>query len=170
MTIRWLVSTALCFCIAPTGFAQTLLRAYCGKNGRAHLLYRNGAARTPASEPKQVGCEDISIAGDQQTAGWSVLVENCCTSYPIPTSLVLYRNRKKTVISPGLMIWQWHFVGNGDRVAVLQGPVHGWASSADLYDARSGKLLSSWEGGSSAPEWANGWKNQLEPRKADTER
>jgi hypothetical protein len=36
-----------------------------------------------------------------------VLVDNCCTSYAIPTAIVVYKDGRKTVISPGQMIYEW---------------------------------------------------------------
>ena len=121
---------------------RNVSRAYIGDDGRAHVVYVNGADRVFPPEQPQVGCENVSVAQDKHAVGWSILVENCCTSYPIATAVVVYRASKKTVISPDLMIYEWRFVGRGDRVAVLFGPVHGWAAGANYYDARSGRLLS----------------------------
>jgi hypothetical protein len=142
--------------------AQTVSRAYVGEDGKAHVAYGNGDAKTIPPEQKQVGCEHITIAADGHTVGWSVLVENCCTSYPIPVAIVVYRAGKKAVISPGQMVWRWHFVGRGERVAVLFGPVHGRATAASLYDSRSGKALASWHGKGAAPAWAQGWEQEFE--------
>src|SRR5215471_6263202 len=79
--------------IAPTAAAQKVLRAYCGKDGKAHIVHRGGAAQTPAAEPEQIGCEHITVAGDGRTVGWLVLVENCCTSYSIPIAPRWRRSR-----------------------------------------------------------------------------
>lgn len=161
---RLAVTCAVLLLLAHAVMAQAVSRAFVGEDGKAHVVYANGAAKTIPPEQKQVGCEHISVAGDKRTVGWSVLVENCCTSYPIPTAVVVYRNRKKTIISTGQMIWKWHFIGRGDRVAVLSGPVHGWAAEAILYDVRSGKVLASWNGPGTAPEWAKGWEKEFEPK------
>lgn len=141
--------------------AQTISRAYLGGDKKAHIVFANGTEKVLPPEPQQVGCDDIVVSPDKHTVGWSVLVENCCTSYQIPTSLVLYSQLKKTVISPGQMIFEWHFVSN-DRVAVLFGPVHGVASGAKLYGTHGGKLLASWDGRNAAPAWAQSWKQQFE--------
>lgn len=143
--------------VCAAAAAQKVSRAYAGDDGSAHVVYANGTEKIIPPEQPQVGCENVSVAPNKQTIGWSMLVENCCTSYPIPTAVVVYRAGKKTVISPGWMIYEWHFVGRGDRIAVLFGPVHGSAAGANIYDARSGRLLDSWDGKSAAPEWANGW-------------
>lgn len=141
--------------------AQNVSRAYCGKDAKVHVVYRDGTARTLAAEPNQVGCENPTVAGDGRTVGWSVLVENCCTSYPIAISVCLYRNGKRRVISPGQMVWAWRFIDEGNRVAVLSGPVHGGATAANLYDVQSGKVRGTWFGRGTAPNWASGWEDQF---------
>src|SRR6266542_6558499 len=91
------------------------------------------------------------------TVGWSVLIPNCCTSYPIPTSVIVYRNGKKTAIAPGQMIYEWQFLHRGKRIAILSGPVHGRAATAGLYEAQSGRMLKTWHGRGTVPDWAKGW-------------
>lgn|SRR5215472_4715112 len=104
------------------------------------MMYRQGGVRT-LTEPKPVGCEPITVAAEGRTVGWSVLVENCCTSYRIPTSVAVYCDGKRTIISPGQMVWEWRFLDEGKSVAVLSGPVHGEATVANLYDVHSGKAI-----------------------------
>ena len=157
-------SCALLTLFSGTAAAQDILRAYCGNDGKAHLLYRDGAERTPPTEPKQVGCDHVTVATDRRTVGWSVLVENCCTSYSIPTAVVVYHNGKQAVISSGQMVWEWRFIKEGKRVAVLSGPVHGDATEADLYDAHDGKALARWDGKGIPPTWAMGWEQQFANR------
>jgi hypothetical protein len=161
---RFAVATVTFLLITQIAIAQIVSRAYAGHDGKAHAVYANGATKTVPPEQHQVGYENILVAGDERTVGWSVLVENCCTSYPIPTAIVLYRDGKKTIISPPQMIYQWRFIGRGDRIAVLFGPVHGGAAGANLYDARSGKLAASWGGNGAAPQWASGWEEEFTAR------
>ena len=155
-------AVAVLLFLTHAGTAQTVSRAYVGKDGKAHVVYEGGRAKTISPEQKQVGCEAVSIAADRHTVGWSILVENCCTSYPIPVAVVVYRDATKRVISPGQMVWRWRFVGQGDRVAVLFGPVHGWATGASLHNARSGKVVTSWNGKGAAPAWAEGWEEEFD--------
>ena len=157
-------SCALLAFVASAAAAQDVSRAYCGKDGKAHLVYRDGAAETPATEPKQVGCDHITVARDGRTVGWSVLAENCCTSYSTPIAVVVFHNRKQTVILPGQMVWEWRFLNDGKRVAVLSGPVHGDATIAVLYDANDGKALERWSGKTTPPNWAAGWEKQFAGR------
>lgn len=76
-------------------------------------------------------------------------------------SVILYRDYKQTVISPAQAVWDWRFIDGGKRVAVLSGPVHGGAREAKPHDAHSGKVLATWEGKSTAPNWAKGWEEEF---------
>lgn len=158
---------ALLMFIARTVDAQNVSRAFCSKDGKAHVVYRGGAAQTLAAETQQVGCEHIIVADDGHTVGWSVLVENGGTSYPITTAVVVYRDGKKNVISSDQMIWEWRFLDKGKQVAVLSGPVHGGATAANLHEAHSGKVLAIWDGKGAPPEWAAGWEDQFGERPSD---
>jgi hypothetical protein len=145
-----------------SSMAQTITSASVVGDGRVALVFSKDTTRTIPAEDGQVGCENVRIALDRHTVAWSVLIENCCTSYPVRVTLVVYRDSKKVLISPGQMIWDWNFVGRGNRIAILSGPVHGWANAASLYDSHSGKLLRSWNGVGTVPEWARGWERQFE--------
>jgi hypothetical protein len=145
-------------------FSQEISRAYCGKDGKAHVIFGTGPEKIIPPERKQVGCDELLITPDKKTVGWSVYVENCCTSYPIPVAVVLYKNGNKTVISTPQTIWKWHFLNGGTNVAVLSGPVHGGASEALIYDTSSGKILESWRGTAPTPEWAEEWEQEFEPK------
>jgi hypothetical protein len=157
-------SCALLMSLTCTVTAQAVSRAYCGKDGKAHLVYRDGAARTAPTQPQQIGCDHVTVATDGRTVGWSVLVDNCCTSYPIPIAVVIYNDGKQTVISPDQMVWEWRFIEEGKRVAVLSGPVHGDAAAANLYDAHDGKPLARWDGKGTPPTWALGWEQRFADR------
>ncbi len=141
--------------------AQTVSRAFCGKDGKAHVEHAGKPAKIIAAEHEQVGCAYMEIADDHRTIGWAVEVESCCTSYPIAASLVVLRDGKKTVIHSAQMIWEWRFVEHGARVAMLSGPVHGRAAAANLCDARTGKTLEEWDGSGEAPAWAGEWKDEF---------
>ena len=141
---------------------QTVTTASVGTDGKVAVLYSKRAPKKIPAEEGQVGCENVRIALDKRTVAWSVLIENCCTSYPVPVEIAVYRDSRKILISPGQMVWEWRFIGRGDRIAVLSGPVHGWANSASLYATRTGKLVQSWDGSGASPEWARGWEGQFE--------
>jgi hypothetical protein len=159
--LKLAVLSILFACIADAAAGQTVSRAFCGEDGKAHLVYAGAPERTISPEEKQVGCADITVAEDGRTVGWAVQVDNCCTSYPIPVAVVLLNNGRKTVLPCDQVLWQWRFIDQGKRVAILTGPVHGWASAADLYDSHTAKRLKIWEGSGETPEWAHGWEGEF---------
>jgi hypothetical protein len=144
-----------------TAAGQTVERAYCGQDGKAHVVYADNSTKTIPPEEQQVGCADMSVADDHRTFGWSIQAENCCTSYPISVAVIAMRDGKATVLRSDQMVWQWRFIDHGNRIAVLSGPVHGNATEAELYDVNTGKSLATWLGSGNAPEWANGWEDQF---------
>ena len=139
---------------------QTVERAYC-EGGKAHVVYADHSTKTIPPEEQQVGCTEMSVADDHRTIGWSMQVENCCTSYPISVAVIVMRDGKATLLRSDQMVWQWHFIDHGNRVAILSGPVHGDATEADLYDVHTGKKLATWVGSGNPPEWAGGWEDQF---------
>ena len=153
---------ALSTVAAWPAIGQTVTSASVRTDGKVSVLYSKHPLKEIPAEEGQVGCENVRIALDRRTVAWSVLIENCCTSYPVPVEIVVYRDSKKILISPGQMVWEWRFIGRGERIAVLSGPVHGWANSASLYASRTGKRLQSWDGNGASPAWARGWQTQFE--------
>ena len=151
---------ALVLIVRPS-LTQTVSHAYIGNDGKAYVIFANGAVKIMPPERQQVGCDNILVDSDKHTVAWSMLVDNCCTSYPVPIAIVLYRDGKKRVISTGQMIWKWRFVREG-RIAVVSGPVHGLAAEANLYSIQSGRVLESWNGHGNSPEWAKDWEDEFE--------
>ena len=141
--------------------AQKVSRASCGADGKAHIIYSDNSEKIVDAQKGQVGCEHLIIESDDSTVAWSVLVKNCCTSYPIPTRIIVYRKGKQKMISPGQMIWDWRFIDGGKRLAVLSGPVHGDPSSAILYNTHNVRVLAKWEGQGTAPYWASAWRTEF---------
>ena len=130
--------------------------------GVVHVVDSSGKDIVPPKEKEQVGCSDAQLSPDKRTAGWLVSYENCCTSYPIPLSLVLFRSGQVIQrIAPGQMVYDWRFWKN-DSVAVSDGPTHNPSGpQIRLYDIQSGKLLKEWYGeyGDKVPVWAAGLRN-----------
>jgi hypothetical protein len=131
-------------------------------SGVVHVVDGFGKDTVPPKEKDQISCSDAKISADKRTAGWLVDYDNCCTSYPIPLKLVLYRDgRVVQRIAPGQMIYDWHFWRN-DEVAVSDGPTRNPSGpQIHLYDIRTGKLLQEWHGeyGDKLPVWADGLRN-----------
>lgn len=145
-----------------------------GYTGPLHILYDDGTEvvqtlpSPKASTDKErafnaVGFSDVQLAADKQTLGWTINVENCCTSYPIPLSVVIFRHgRVLHTFAQGQMVWSWMFFLGGKRIAVVFGLTHGpEIGDYRLYDAQTGKLISEVSGDEDtqalkpdAPEWA----------------
>ena len=123
------------------------------------LTARRRITSWPAKKAKW-DAKNLRVAEDHKTVAWSVLYENCCTSYPIPLKIVIYRHGRLTRISSPQMIWDWKFVSGGQQIAASFGPVHGDASGAELYDARTGKRLASWNLKGRRPKWAEGLRSE----------
>ena len=161
--MRWLYTVSVSFLLVTcTSFGQTIKRASCGKDGALLIVYEDGTTKRQPREHLQVGCDEATVAGDRQTVGWSVLVANCCTSYPIATSVAVLSRGRKRVFTGEQMVGDWKFVGGSEKVALLWGPVHGNAAKATLYDVRSGRQLVTWNGTGESPAWAFGWKGKFE--------
>lgn len=107
------------------------------------------------------------LAKNKRTAGWTVEYENCCTSYPVPTVLLVYQDEKHIQkIADGQMIWNWIFWQNGEEVAVQTGPTHGDQCTFRLYDVKSAKTLSEEScHQSKLPDWASLLNNKDNLRK-----
>ena len=167
LPMRWLFTLGAFLLLAPSAsHGQAIKRAYCGADATLHIVYVDGTKSSQHKEPSQVACDHIVVASDGHTVGWSVLEPNCCTSYPIPLSVAVLHNGRKRVIPADQMVWEWHFVGNAAKLAILSGPVHGNAALATLYDLRSGRKLVTWTGDGTPPTWASGWEEDLVPQNA----
>ena len=138
-----------------------LSKVYVGKDNLAHLVDTNGKDVAMPKEQGQVDVSQPKLADDRQTAGWLLHQDNCCTSYSIPTGLLIYRAGKKLNLGDGLMIYDWCFVEGSAKVAMSTGTVHGMETRhLLLYDARSGRQLQEWSGDSdkTPPTWATDLK------------
>jgi hypothetical protein len=144
------------------------------ETGPLHIVYSDGTEIVEKLPPlvastenetvfNDVGFAHLQLAPDRQTLGWEVDVENCCTSYPVPLRVVIFRHGKVfRSIVPGQMVWEWMFLLGGKRLAVVSGATHGPEVGVyRLYDVRTGKLLSEVIGDEStqslksdAPAWA----------------
>jgi hypothetical protein len=132
-------------------------------NGTLHILYDDGSRVTPPKE-KDWGEErgarsysDGAIASDRQTVGWLVNYANCCTSYDIPLTLIVYRSGKVIRrVGDGMMISEWHFLAGGKEVAYHSGTVHGdSADHSTRLDIATGKVLATYAGipDETSPDW-----------------
>ena len=154
------------------------------ETGSLHIVYEDGADVVMKLPPLQkstekeavfneIGFSDVKLAEDKQTIGWTIDVENCCTSYPLPSELVVFRGGHILQTFDNIrMIWSWMFVRGGERVAVVSGFSHGpEVGQYQLYDVETGKLLAEVWGDEKlqalkpdAPRWAKLLEEQLHSR------
>ncbi|HTV08402.1 MAG TPA: hypothetical protein VMD97_05095 [Candidatus Aquilonibacter sp.] len=150
------------------------------KEGRVHLRWsgvaeqvvprdKDGYCEASADETphcEDVGANQLQISGDRLSVGWVAEYNACCQSYPLPLVLLIARNgRVVQRIQPGRPVFDWRFE-QGDRlVALFSDTSHGdYAPVCELYDARTGKQLASWDGpkSSEAPRWAEPLENNFQ--------
>lgn len=153
-----ILSLMNCWFLNAQTHTEPLAKVYAGADGLAHIVSASGEDRAIGREPEQVAVESLQLSSDRRAVGWLVEVKNCCTSYPIPTRLVIYdETGRKHIMTDGLMIYDWKFAQNGHAAAVSSGTVHGMTyRNLTLYSVSSGKALQHWEGNQDAvpPPWA----------------
>ena len=151
------------------------------ETGPLHILYSDGTHIIQKLPPLRkstdkdivfnaVGFSEMELADDGQTLGWAIQVENCCTSYSIPFSVVVFRSGKVLHgFESGQIVWNWMFVHGGKQLASVWGPTHGpEVGDYRLYDVKTGKLVSEVFGDDAtqalkddAPEWAKKLERRL---------
>lgn len=117
-----------------------------------------------------VGFSVVQIADDEKTLGWALAVENCCTSYPIPLTVVIFRSGKLLHSFEERMVWKWMFLKGSKQLAVVWGATHGpEVGDYRLYDIATGKLLAEVSGDEGiqglkpdAPDWAKTLEKRLQ--------
>jgi len=130
-----------------------------GSDGIVHILHSGGVEFIAPKEKEQVSTGSSSIADDKSAAGWLVFYENCCTSYPIPLGLLVYRpGRPLRRFGDGMFIVDWSFLPGGKQVAFYTNTVHGdFAPHYELHDIETGRLIGKWEGhpNGKSPAWVH---------------
>jgi hypothetical protein len=138
-------------------------KAYVDAKGGVHIVEEGGKDIVVPKEKDQVGSDELKIAVDKKTVGWEALEDNCCTSYPIALSVVIWRDRRvRQKFGDGMMIYDWRFWEGGKQVAFCSGTVHGDSGGhCELHDAETGKLLDTIDGhlNDDSPKWARGLNN-----------
>lgn len=151
------------------------------ETGPLHIIYSDGTEIVQNLPPLKsstdkkivfnaVGFSGVELAQDQQTLGWTINVQNCCTSYSIPLSVVVFQHKQVLhTFDSGQMVWSWMFLEGGKRVAVVFGLTHGpEVGDYRLYDVKTGKLVSEVWGDAEtqslktdAPDWAKRLQDRL---------
>ncbi|HEY9024861.1 MAG TPA: hypothetical protein VIP05_11220 [Burkholderiaceae bacterium] len=99
-----------------------------GDDGQETLaIERDGRhLQAPRTEPGQEGFEQVRVSPDGRTVGWVARMPNCCTSYPVPLVLVLFRDgRVIRRFDEAPPIWHWAFSHDGREVVTQQAVTHG---------------------------------------------
>lgn len=151
------------------------------ETGPLHIIYADGTEVVQTLPPLKpstdkevvfnaVGFSGVELAQDRETLGWTINVENCCTSYSIPLSVVVFRHKQVLhTFEQGQMVWSWMFLEGGKQVAIVFGPTHGpEVGDYQLYDVKAGKLVSEVWGDAEtqslktdAPDWAKRLQDRL---------
>ena len=122
---------------APARAVPIAFAASGGPDGNARLQIVQGKRKidAPKTEEGQEGFSQALVAPDGRTLGWVALTGNCCTSYPLPTVLVLFRDGKVLRrFEEAPPIWAWAFAHGSTEVVYRRAPPYGM--TADLYSRR----------------------------------
>lgn len=141
--------------------------------GSLHIIYSDGTEIVQKLPPLKkstetetvfnaVGFSGIQLADDGRTLGWTVDVENCCTSYPIPLEVVVFRGGNVLHSFQERVAWKWMFLPGSKQIAIVWGATHGpEVGDYQLYDIASGELQAEVFGDEDiqrlkpdAPDWA----------------
>ena len=91
------------------------------ETGPLHIIYSDGTEIVQTLPPLKpstdkeivfnaVGFSGVELAQDRQTLGWTIHVQNCCTSYSIPLSVVVFQHKRVLhTFDQGQMVWSWMF-------------------------------------------------------------
>jgi hypothetical protein len=138
-------------------------KAYVGADGSVPIVETGRGDKVVPKGKDQVGSSELQIADNKKTVGWLAEFVNCCTSYPILLTLVIYRDGRVRQ-RPGdcMMTYEWRFWESGKQVAFCSGTVHGDSGGhCELHDASSGRILDTLDGhlDEDSPNWSKGLRN-----------
>jgi hypothetical protein len=156
--LTWLVGQA-----GPPPPARPLERAGKEMDGAIRLVFQDGTSVRIAPEAPEEGSKDPPsyshprIADDRRTVGWLIEYPNCCTSYPVPLVLVIYRDGTPLLrLRDGLMMYDWYFLDGGREVVFHADTVHFTrAPHAVRVESATGRVLERFDG--TADERSPAW-------------
>jgi len=132
-----------CTALTQTSKPDIVNKAFLDKEGNVHIALNGGKEIQPPKLKGQFENSEPVIAEDRKTVAWMAYFGNCCTSYNIPLTLVVFRSGKIIHrIQPGLMIENWKFEENGRKIGIYTNTVHGdFGPTYDQFDTVTGKRL-----------------------------
>ena len=138
--------------------APAIAHATIHSGAKVHIVDVDGKETVIPPQKEQVGVASLTIAGDHRTAGWLAEFPNCCTSYPVALTLIIYRDGKviHRLHNGTLILNNWRFLDGGKRVSFATNTVHGdFAPHYEMHDVLSGRLLEKWDGHitEKSPKW-----------------
>jgi hypothetical protein len=146
--------------IASAAAQERYVRAE--ENGNRDLVIiasRGERIEVPKSDRKwadaqQVGFEEVAISRDGTAVGWLAYYPNCCTSYPVPILVEVYRAGKRHTFDPAISPSHWCFVDGSARIAAISRTIHGPRHAViELWDVSTGtkREAFTWMDGESYP-------------------
>lgn len=125
-----------------------IVSAKIAENGRVQIRLKSGKYVQAAAEKDQTACKPVKVAANGGLAGWLVAYGNYGASYPIPTSLIVYRVGKPfRRFGNGFMLNDWSFVDHDKHVQFSSSQTHGTGANwqtVDIWDIDTGRLLKRW--------------------------
>ncbi|HEX5687016.1 MAG TPA: hypothetical protein VFY73_23635 [Ideonella sp.] len=86
--------------------------------------------RAPLTDAEQAGFRSAAVSSDGRYVGWTATFGNCCTSYPLPLSLVVHDGERVVLLirrEAGPSIFEWRFSPDNRYVVYEQTMPHGWS-------------------------------------------
>lgn len=161
MKVTWLHVLVVTASAVPA--QETIVRADIDQRGRLHIVTSQGRAFLQSPESEQTGVERVTISHDRRAIGWFALFPNCCTTYPVPLRLVVYRGGRRRAFGGDLALSTWAFADDGTRAAFRSETVHGGLGvHYELRDVSTGRLLASFDPGGNATQRAPAWVRALD--------
>jgi hypothetical protein len=84
----------------------------------------------PFTDVEQQGFSRAAVSSDGRYVGWTAMFGNCCTSYPLPLSLVVHDGEKVVLLirrEDGPSIFKWRFSRDSRYVVYERTLPHGWS-------------------------------------------
>lgn len=111
---------------------------------RGSLSYAADGRRAPARRvvKAQAGFDQPAVSSGGEAIGWLALTPNCCTSYPLPTHLVVRTRAGYRVFAEAPPIWRWAFGPEAGQVVYVTDFPHGHAHATyKLRSLKDGRTL-----------------------------